>query len=98
MWETLRYQGNDYAVEAELLTMAVAPDLRRRGLGLDFGTRSSGPSRDVVPMRCKSWPIRPTEWTMDTYRWMGLTEVGQVEVHWGEGSEVLVWWASASLS
>ena len=32
--------GNDYAVEAELLAMAVAPDLRRCGLGLDFGTRS----------------------------------------------------------
>ena len=30
------------------------------------------------------------------YRWMGFTEVGQVEVHRGEGSEVLVWWASVA--
>ena len=45
VWETLSYQGNDYAVEAELLAMAVAPDLRRRGLGLDFGTRFRALSR-----------------------------------------------------
>ena len=97
-WETLRYQGSDYGVEAELLAMAVAPDLRGRGWGIDLGNRFlrglSGRGVDEVQVVVGE----ANRVAMDVYRRMGFAEVGQVEVHRGEGSKVLVWSASASPS
>lgn len=97
-WETLRYQGNDYGVEAELLAMAVAPDLRGGGLGLDLGSRflRNLSERGVDEVQVVVGEANRV--ALDVYRRMGFAEVGQVEVHRGERSKVLVWSASASPS
>jgi glycosyltransferase involved in cell wall biosynthesis/ribosomal protein S18 acetylase RimI-like enzyme len=90
-WETLTYDGEHGGARAELLSMAVAPEARRRGLGTRLGmllldtlaTRGEDRVKVVVGADNAS--------AIAAYRKMGFVPAGTVEVHAGETSEVLTW-------
>jgi len=86
-WETLRYEGVEGDARAELLSMAVQPLYRGRGLGYRLGVRfldqMHGPVKVVVGA--------DNQVAIGAYRKMGFVDFGDIEVHAGEHSKVLVW-------
>lgn len=90
-WETARYGGEVGSVPAELLSMAVDPPWRGKGIALRLGrsllaeleARGVGDVKVVVGMR--------NEVAQRAYQRMGFVEAGTEEVHPGETSMVLVW-------
>lgn len=89
VWESLRYgTEGDHVTEAELLSLAVAPDRRGRGIGLRLGeellVRLGEPRVRVVVGADNSTAI-------GAYRRMGFEPRATIEVHSGEKSQVLEW-------
>lgn len=88
VWESLTYGAQEEEVPAELLSLAVAPDCRGRGIGLDLGrellVRLGEDSVRVVVGHDNRGAIR-------AYERMGFVPVRTIEVHRGERSEVLEW-------
>ncbi len=90
-WETLRYDADHSGVTAELLAMAVAPEARRRGIAELLGRAflAAMEQQNTVPVRVVVGAGNDA--AVGAYRKMGFGEVGTIEVHAGERSEVLVW-------
>ncbi|MDP8959694.1 MAG: GNAT family N-acetyltransferase [Actinomycetota bacterium] len=94
-WETFRYQGGGVGVEAELVSMAVAPQLRGQGVGnrlgvdllRELGQRGNRSVKVVVGAENQA--------ALRAYRKMGFGDVATLEVHAGEPSQVLVWSGSS---
>lgn len=88
VWESLRYGSGEEEQAPELLSLAVAPDARGRGLGTELGEALLGrldePLVRVVVGAGNSTAIR-------AYRRMGFVHGSTIEVHRGESSEVLEW-------
>ena len=87
-WETFRYGQESDEVEAELLSMAVAPRVRGKGLSQSLGALfldrlGVGAVRVVVG--------DGNEVAIGAYRKMGFVDAGDLEVHSQERSKVLVW-------
>jgi ribosomal protein S18 acetylase RimI-like enzyme len=89
--ESLRYGNSGSPVRAELLSMAVAPVMRRRGLGRELIrallTRSSG--KGVTTMKVVVGA--ENEAAIALYRGCGFDEGHQTSVHGDDPSWELVW-------
>jgi glycosyltransferase involved in cell wall biosynthesis/ribosomal protein S18 acetylase RimI-like enzyme len=88
--ETWSYRDNETGATAELLSMAVAPSVRKRGLAFRLGLAFL---RDVESLQEK--PVKVTvghdnHAALATYRKLGFTHRGTTEVHAGQLSAVLV--------
>jgi glycosyltransferase involved in cell wall biosynthesis/ribosomal protein S18 acetylase RimI-like enzyme len=92
-WETLRYGHRDGEVSAELLSMAVAPPARRRGLALEMGRSLLDEMRARGVARVRVVVGEGNEEALAAYRKMGFVAAGSTEVHAGEPSTVLTWQA-----
>jgi len=90
-WESLRYGSDDGDIAAELLSMAVAPRVRGRGLSGELGLAflQNLESRGCAAVRVVVGTGNRT--AIGAYEKMGFRLAGQTEVHSGESSEVLVW-------
>ncbi len=91
-WETARYGGEDVAwPDAELLSMAVAPAQRGRGVGHRLGTAllSDLAERGVDQVKVVVASVNLP--AIRAYEKMGFVAAGTTEVHPGEVSKVLVW-------
>jgi glycosyltransferase involved in cell wall biosynthesis/ribosomal protein S18 acetylase RimI-like enzyme len=88
-WETLRYERTDGDVPAELLSMAVDDAYRGRGIGYRLGVGFLEEMRDAGPVKVVVGP--ENEVAIGVYRKMGFADFGDVEVHAGERSKVMVW-------
>lgn len=90
IWETARYDGDHQETGAELLSMAVAPTYRRRGLGNALASRllddlaGSGIGRVKVVVGADNSGAR------SLYESAGFVAKATIEVHRGEQSIVLV--------
>ena len=90
-WETLRYQGGESGVRAELLSTAVAAD--RRGQGL--GNRLGATFLDYLDQpRVKVVVGAANCGALAAYEKLGFVQSGSIEVHSGEPSVELLWSAS----
>lgn len=85
--ESLRY-GGDEATGAELLSMAVVPERRGRGISQALGVALID-ALDAERLRVVVGASNQT--AIGAYLKMGFTAAGTVEVHRGERSEVLEW-------
>lgn len=91
VFETLRYGGSDDAASAELLSMAVAPSVRGRGVGRalvdallgEFEGRSVQGVRVVVGAE--------NEAAIGLYRRAGFEEPVELEMHSGSVSYEMTW-------
>ncbi|MFQ5947502.1 MAG: GNAT family N-acetyltransferase, partial [Acidimicrobiia bacterium] len=90
-WETWRYDGGDIDVPAELVSMAVAPGARGRGLGIRLGSEFLEAMLGRGSQEVKVVVGAPNARALGAYRKMGFVESGTIEVHAGEPSTVLVW-------
>jgi glycosyltransferase involved in cell wall biosynthesis/ribosomal protein S18 acetylase RimI-like enzyme len=93
-WETLRYGSEATAgPPAELLSMAVDYELRRRGLGRALGDRflAAMAERGVDAVRVVVGGRN--QGAIAAYEAMGFERRETIEVHEGEPSEVLTWLA-----
>lgn len=90
-WETLRYQGGGIDVPGELLSMAVAPSLRGRGLGMRLGGELLEALRARGAPSVKVVVGKDNEVALRAYRNMGFRDAGTVHVHGEEASVLLVW-------
>jgi glycosyltransferase involved in cell wall biosynthesis/ribosomal protein S18 acetylase RimI-like enzyme len=88
-WETLRYEGTDGDVPAELLSMAVDDAYRGRGIGYRLGVGFLEAMRDAGPVKVVVGP--ENEAAIGAYRKMGFADATTIEVHAGERSKVMVW-------
>jgi ribosomal protein S18 acetylase RimI-like enzyme len=91
-WETLRYgSGDDDGPHAELLSMAVDYEVRRRGLGRALGDRflTAMAERGVDGVRVVVGAHN--QGAIAAYEAMGFERRDTIEVHEGEPSEVLTW-------
>jgi glycosyltransferase involved in cell wall biosynthesis/ribosomal protein S18 acetylase RimI-like enzyme len=91
-WETLRYgAGDDDGPDAELLSMAVDYEVRRRGLGKALGERflAAMAERGVDGVRVVVGGRN--QGAIAAYEAMGFARGATIEVHEGEPSEVLTW-------
>lgn len=91
-WETARY-GDDGTgwPEAELLSMAVAPEHRGEGVGHRLGTALLDEFSDRGIGQVKVVVGGGNEAAVGAYVKMGFVPAGTTEVHPGEMSQVLVW-------
>ena len=93
-WEALRYGSSDLGeVDAELLSMSVAPRARGRGLSTDLGQRFLS---QMAQSGCDSVRVvvaSENSTAIGAYRKLGFADRSRIEVHAGESSEVLVWQA-----
>lgn len=89
--ETFRYDGGGVAVQAELLSMAVAAPLRGRGVGKELGRRFLDAMGELGVPEVKVVVGADNVGAIAAYRSMGFTDHARIEVHAGEHSEVLVW-------
>ncbi len=87
-WETLRYEGVGGNVPAELLSMAVDAERRGRGLGYRLGIAFLE-ALDAERVRVVVGADNAV--AAGAYRKMGFVDAGELEVHAGERSLVLVW-------
>jgi glycosyltransferase involved in cell wall biosynthesis/ribosomal protein S18 acetylase RimI-like enzyme len=91
-WETFRYGSADHAdVEAELLSMAVAPSLRGKGWG---GLLGATFLEDLGGRGVKSVQVvvgAANGGAIATYETMGFGGAQTIEVHRGEPSVVMTW-------
>lgn len=93
-WETARYSrvgDGDGLPAAELLSMAVAPSHRRRGLGRELGGELLA---ELAERGCRGVKVvvgADNDAAAAAYRKMGFVDAGDMEVHPGERSLVLVW-------
>ncbi len=88
-WETLRYDGGDVGVKAELVSMAVVSDRRGRGIATELG-------RAFLAEMARNGEVKVVvgagnHAAISAYQKMGFEPAGTIEVHRGETSEVLVW-------
>lgn len=88
-WETLRYDGGDVGVKAELVSMAVVSDRRGRGIATELG-------RAFLAEMARDGGVKVVvgagnHAAISAYQKMGFEPAGTIEVHRGETSEVLVW-------
>ena len=90
-WETLRYTGGPAGVPAELVSMAVAPEARGRGVGTRLGQELLAALRSRGARQVKVVVGATNAEALAAYRKMGFAPAGDVEVHAGEPSQVLVW-------
>ena len=90
-WESFRYGGQEHDVVAELLSMAVAPRARRKGLANRLGLTFLAALRDRGVEGVRVVVGSDNEAAINAYSKMGFAPHSQVEVHVGEISEVLVW-------
>lgn len=90
-WETLTYRGAGIAANAELLSMAVDPNWRGRGLGNQLGKKllEALASVGATPVRVVVGAANAA--AVSAYERMGFVHAGSTEVHAGEISRVLVW-------
>jgi ribosomal protein S18 acetylase RimI-like enzyme len=91
--ETLRYDGGDVDVDAELLSMAVAADARGAGLGSELGNRflERMSARGVGEIRVVVGADNTT--ATGLYRKLGFVDAATIEVHAGTQSQLLTWQA-----
>lgn len=90
-WESFRYGDESHGIPAELLSMAVAPRARRRGLGRALGDslleslaeKGAGAVRVVVGSDNAA--------AISAYESMGFARETRIEVHSGEVSEMMAW-------
>jgi ribosomal protein S18 acetylase RimI-like enzyme len=91
-WETLRYgAGDDEGPHAELLSMAVDYEVRRRGLGKALGERFLAAMADRGVDGVRVVVGSRNQGAIAAYEAMGFARGDTVEVHEGEPSEVLTW-------
>jgi ribosomal protein S18 acetylase RimI-like enzyme len=91
-WETLRYgAGDDDGRHAELLSMAVDYEVRRRGLGKALGERFLAAMADRGVDGVRVVVGSRNQGAIAAYEAMGFARGDTVEVHEGEPSEVLTW-------
>lgn len=90
-WESFRYGDTDHGIPAELLSMAVAPRARRKGLALRLGDEllTALANRGVEAVRVVVGSHNVS--AIAAYEKMGFLAEARTEVHTGESSEVLVW-------
>lgn len=90
-WESLRYEGGDPTVRAELLATALRPRARGRGIGTRLGSAllEELGSRHVDRVRVVVGADNAG--AIAAYRKMGFEDAGVTEVHAGEKSALLVW-------
>jgi glycosyltransferase involved in cell wall biosynthesis/ribosomal protein S18 acetylase RimI-like enzyme len=93
-WESFSYGEQDQEIDAELLSMAVAPRARRRGIAtlLGDGLLAELEKRGVGAVRVVVGENNGA--AIGAYARMGFRPHGSIEVHAGEGSEVMVWTSS----
>jgi glycosyltransferase involved in cell wall biosynthesis/ribosomal protein S18 acetylase RimI-like enzyme len=90
-WETFRYDDPVGGTPAELLSMAMVPEVRRRGIGESLGTELLGRLRQRGVSRVRVVVGEGNAGAIAAYEKMGFVVAGSVEVHRGERSVVLVW-------
>jgi glycosyltransferase involved in cell wall biosynthesis/ribosomal protein S18 acetylase RimI-like enzyme len=90
-WETFRYEDAVGGTRAELLSMAVMPAGRRRGIGDRLGTELLGHLQARGASRVRVVVGDGNAAAVSAYEKMGFQSAGSVEVHRGERSVVLVW-------
>jgi glycosyltransferase involved in cell wall biosynthesis/ribosomal protein S18 acetylase RimI-like enzyme len=91
--ETLRYDGGEVDVDAELMSMAVAADGRGAGLGSGLGTRflERMTLRGVAEIRVVVGADNAI--AIGLYRKLGFVDAATIEVHAGTRSQLLIWQA-----
>jgi glycosyltransferase involved in cell wall biosynthesis/ribosomal protein S18 acetylase RimI-like enzyme len=90
-FEVMRYADDRVSVPAELLSMAVSPSARRRGLGTRLGGEFLEALRRRRVERVEVVVGEGNEAALAAYRKMGFVVAGSTEVHAGERSTVLTW-------
>ncbi len=94
-WETLRYNeeegGAGAGVEAELLSMAVDPPFRGKGLGHKLGMELLAAPVIVEGGAVKVVVGASNPVAIAAYQKMGFVDAGSIEVHAAETSKVLIW-------
>jgi ribosomal protein S18 acetylase RimI-like enzyme len=90
VWETARYDGDHHDAPAELLSMAVDPNYRGRGLGHRLAGEFLEALRADGIDRVKVVVAEANSVARQTYRSVGFVDRGTVEVHRGETSMVMI--------
>jgi glycosyltransferase involved in cell wall biosynthesis/ribosomal protein S18 acetylase RimI-like enzyme len=89
--ESLMYGGEDSGVPAELLSMAVAPSARRRGLGATLVRRLLEWSQEMGVPEMKVIVGEENSAAVSLYQSCGFADPRRVVVHDGTASVELVW-------
>jgi glycosyltransferase involved in cell wall biosynthesis/ribosomal protein S18 acetylase RimI-like enzyme len=89
--ETIRYDGGEVGVDAELLSMAVAADARGAGLGFELGTRFLKRMKRRGSTEISVVVGADNVVATSLYRRLGFLDSATVEVHEGHQSLLLVW-------
>lgn len=89
--ETLRYGASSQVVHPELLSMAVAPHQRGRGLGKSLVTRLLEESASLGVDAMRVVVGADNAQAIGLYRASGFIEPRMTEVHSGESSMEMVW-------
>lgn len=89
-WETARYDGGHQGTSAELLSMAIAPTYRGRGLGTDLSDRLLASLRAKGIQRVKVVVGFENKVAQRVYGTAGFVKADTIEVHRGEKSVVMV--------
>jgi glycosyltransferase involved in cell wall biosynthesis/ribosomal protein S18 acetylase RimI-like enzyme len=90
VWETARYDGDHHDAPAELLSMAVDPAYRGRGLGRRLANEFLDSLRADGIDRVKVVVAEANVVARQTYRSVGFEDLDTVEVHRGETSMVMM--------
>lgn len=90
VWETARYDGDHHDAPAELLSMAVDPNYRGRGLGRRLAAEFLDALRADGIDRVKVVVAEANSVARQTYRSVGFVDRDTVEVHRGETSMVMI--------
>ena len=90
-WETLRYEDPVGDTPAELVSMAVVPSARRRGIADALGTRLLTELAAKGAQRVRVVVGGGNDAALSAYARMGFVAADEVEIHRGERSAVLVW-------
>jgi ribosomal protein S18 acetylase RimI-like enzyme len=85
------YGGEDSGVPAELLSMAVAPSARRRGLGATLVRRLLEWSQEMGVPEMKVIVGEENSAAVSLYQSCGFADPRRVVVHDGTASVELVW-------
>ena len=90
--ETLRHGGEEARADAELLSMAVAPALRRRGVGADLVSHLQEWAGEHGIDAMKVVVGAENETAAGLYRRCGFSDERIMEVHRSEKSMELIWY------